>query len=278
MILSIAFFAVNVVAQEKSNSDKVEYALYFGVGSAPLHYKFNNIDNATVKGNAGVNVGLNVAYKFNKNWALFSGVGFENYHSEISVNAISGNYDIKTNDPFNFRYTVANYDETQKVNYFFIPLMGRYTIAKNAVRPFDIFIAAGFKFAFPINGKYEANSGSITTSGYYYYENQEYGNIPDAGFAPNQQGMDNSGDIDFKMAAMIGAEAGLTFNINKNLKMGIGLYVDYGLNNIQKDADAEFVEYQTANPSQFKYNSLGTTDFIESVKPMSVGVKLAVAF
>lgn len=280
IILSIAFFGINAVAQETQRSNKLEYSVYFGVGSSQLQYKFNDLGNAaTVNGKAGVDVGANIAYNFNENWALVSGLGFQNYKSEIDVNNISGNYDVAvTNDPFNFRYTISNYKETQKANYLYIPVKAQYTIVKNAARPFDIFFAAGFKFAFPVGGKYDANSGNITTSGYYYYENQEYTNNPAAGFAPNQPGINSSGDIDFKMSTMLSAEAGLKFNLSSILKMHVGLYIDYGLNSIQKDADSELIQYQIANPPQFEYNSLGNTDFIESIKPLSFGVKLAVAF
>jgi hypothetical protein len=73
-------------------------------------------------------------------------------------------------------------------------------------------------------------------------------------------------------------EAGLHFSLGETTGLYTGLFLDYGLNNIQKSNDKHIIEYQVSNASQFKYNSVLNSGMVDKVNLMSVGIKVKIGF
>jgi hypothetical protein len=151
--------------------------------------------------------------------------------------------------------------------------MALYSIPVVALKPKAIVFAAGLKFGIPLNVTATLSPGTISTSGYYAYEDREYiDNLPQHGFVTGLLAPTTKNDVKLGFTVMASIEAGMHFTLNEKTGLYTGLFLDYGLNDARKTKSSHVVEYQ----SQLKYNSLLNTAMVDKMKLFSIGVKVGV--
>lgn len=277
----------NLYAQEDI---KQEITVQGGLGLSGLKY---SLDNGDTKQKFGGSVGVGYNYFFTKNVGLLTGVELSFLSSEGSFASLSDAYAAIDGDvePFNFSYTVRNYEERQRAMYLNIPVMGQYQMP--VIGSHQVYVALGVKIGIPLSAKYKTNGASLATSGFYpQYDANDPINIDQAVSAGFGNFTSNPVDesIDLKVAFMLAAELGMKWYLNESVSLYTGAYLDYGLNDVSKKHDKEFMIYDALNPTRYVNNSLlearytpngigtHTVDMVDKIVPLSIGVKLRLAF
>lgn len=280
-LLSAFFFSSTLFAQQYMY-EKHEFMVYGAGGMSSLSFKSDQMDvNKGIGGQFGVGYNL----FFTGNFGIGIGAEISLYNSKSVMDLLTDKYMTvdKTNEEFEFRSKVYNYQEKQHATYIHIPLMLNFQ-STGATR---VYFGAGIKIGLPVGGQYKTDGATIANSGYYAYENVEYTTQEFMGFG-SFTGKDTKGDLEFKTAYLAAAELGVKLRLYDGLSLYTGLYFEYGLNNILKgDATDKFIEYNAVNPSDFRTNSVLTsqfnlngtqTAFVEKVNLLSIGVKIKLAF
>jgi hypothetical protein len=244
-----------------------EFSIYGAGGMSNLGYKF---DGGKGSGGTGFGAGVGYTYNISDNFGITTGAGFASYSGKATSETLSGQY-VPDNADGNFSYSIAGYEEKQSATMVVIPLMLQY----NTDGSTSFVAAGGLKFGLPVSAKTTITSGVLTTSGHYSYEDQTYSNLPQHSFVTGQSIADIKSDTKFGLATMLSLEAGLRFSLSEKTGLYAGLFLDYGLNSIQKSGDKHVVEYQASNP-QFKYNSVLNTGMVDKVNLFSIGLKVAI--
>ena len=260
-----------------------ELSIYAGGGLSTLNYKTTIGDQ---KDGFGGQFGVGYQYFFTGNIGLNTGLELSLHNAKTTFGNVSDRYMAKDIDGqnFEFRSTVSNYEEKQNAMFLNIPIMLQYQFEGEN----KFYIAAGGKIGIPVNGKYKTSGATIKNSGYYPQEDLEHTTQEFLGFG-TFTGRDMDDDVDFKVAFILSAELGMKWKIGDNLSLYTGAYLDYGLNDIQKDSRTKnFVAYNTANPKEFTTNSIlaskfsmdGNTimTFTDKVSPLAAGIKIRLAF
>ncbi len=261
---------------------KHEISLY-GAGSlSALNYKTTIGEQ---KPGLGGKAGLGYHIFFNKHWGLGTGVELAFYNAKYKFNSLATSY--MANDgveTFEFRSTASNYSETQNAMMLQIPLMLQFQTGKTH----QFYAAAGGKVAFPLNATYKSSGATIRNSGYYPYEDYEYTTQEFRGFG-TFSGRAANGDMDFKTAFFVSAEAGMKWKLTEQLHLYTGVYLDYGLNNICEETNAAqpFITYNSESPRDFAANSILTSEysqngvsqhFTDKLTPIAAGLTLRLSF
>ncbi|MCL2098703.1 MAG: outer membrane beta-barrel protein [Bacteroidales bacterium] len=241
-----------------------ELLLYGQGGLFSLNY---DLKDGTHKQDIGGGIGLGYVYNFTSHWSLGTGVEANIYRSNCTLPAMKGSYTFNEGyEMFNFRYEALDYKEQQQLYALNIPLMLTYglPIGQNL----SFYFSGGLKFGIPLWAKY-SSSGTFTTKGYYYYENQEYEDIPE--FELRHQSVQVDDSFSLGLSYQLSMELGLKVRV-----IYIGLYCDYGLNNIQKTITP--VMQYTMNPVTVKYNSILNSDQVSKISSIAAGIRLKFSF
>ena len=259
-----------------------EVSVYAGGGQSTLKYKtaVGKQENGT-----GGQFGIDYTYFFSEKLGFSSGLEIALYNAKMTVDDFSDKYMVKDidEDEFEFRTTINNYEEKQNTTYLNIPLMLRFqTGNKN-----KLYVAAGAKIGIPLGGNYKINNSTIKNSGYYAEEDYEYTTQEFMGFGTFTD-RKISDEIKFKMAFIVSAELGMKWTLKEGLYLYTGAFIDYGLNDIlNEDKNKRLVEYNAASPRDFILNGALVSQysnenkaerFIDKITPMSVGIKIRLAF
>jgi len=289
--LSMVLFLILWGTVEMSAQSKHELSVYGGGGLSTLNYK---VTIGEQKSGLGGQIGLGYHFFFSPKWGIGTGVELASYNAKFNADALYSRYmttDID-GDAFEFHSTANGYKETQRAMMLQIPLMLQFqTDGKQ-----QFYAAAGGKVGIPLNGKY-STTASFSNAGYYPYENSLYDTQEFVGFGnfPNKKA---EGDLNFKTAFFVSAEAGVKWRLSDGLSLYTGAYMDYGLNTQSIASQPSLVEYNKANPPEFIVNSILTTDFpfspsasshlatalyqrlcyTDKIRPMAAGIKLRLAF
>lgn len=260
-----------------------EFSVYAGGGLSSLNYKTTIGDQ---KDGFGGSFGLGYHYFFTDNIALGTGLELSLYNAKATFNSLSDKYITKDIDgnSFEFRSTVTNYEEKQNSMFVNIPVMLQYQFEGEN----KFYIAAGGKIGIPVSGKYKTEGATIKNSGHYTEDDLDHMDQEFLGFG-TFTGRDMDEDVDFKVAFMLSLELGMKWKIGETMSLYTGAYLDYGLNDIQKDSRTDnFVAYNTASPKDFKTSSILTSKysldgatvmtFTDKVSPIAAGIKIRLAF
>ena len=223
--------------------------------------------------------GLGYTYYFDRHFGILLGAELAFYGSDFKLNNLSGSYlTVDADDEaINYNTTVKGYEERQRMMNVNIPLMLQYQTAGKH----KFYAGLGFKLGIPVSGKYKiADGATLTASGYYHETMQELFDQRDLGYG-TFDGSSQKGDIDFKLAYMGAAEAGMKWSLSPVLSLYTGLYFEYGFNDIAKKHNDPFVAYNNIDPENPQFNSALTSQYGESNKsvtdrvfPMAFGLKL----
>lgn len=241
---------------------------------------FSNINyelkSGEIKHGYGVDVGVRYAYYFNPNISIGVGVEYQNFNSSLKIDLAKDSYTTTDNEgeQFEFRYNARGLNESHSVQYITIPL----TIQFEGTGYPGFYASVGAKMGFAMKGKYESTIDNLSTSGYYSQYDAELFDPQFAGFGNFGKISQGEQDLDFNMSYIATVEGGIKRYINTTSALYIGLYLDYGLNNIlEKDGDTPIVEYKEKIPVNFSYNSVLESTYTKDVKLMAYGIKVRYA-
>lgn len=280
LIIMTAMFFVTcsvMIGQKKS-----EISVYAGGGLSTLKYDLSTGDS---KNKMGGTFGLGYTYFVTNNIGIVSGLELSMFNAKSTMGNISEQYMTKDDEgeEFRFSYTMKGYEEKQNLAYISIPIMVQYQMSPEK----GFYGAAGFKIGLPVKKEYKSSASSITSSGYYPNSQVTYDDLEYRGFGTFNN-IKHTNDLKVKTAYFLSVEAGYKIPIADNLRLYVGAYFDYGLNDIKKESNSNyFLPYDNENPTDFKSNSMltgkyqkdsGSKSFTDKVNLMAAGLKIKLAY
>jgi hypothetical protein len=268
----------NTLKSQIRNTSVHEFSLSLAGSVTGFRYKF---DAGSLSLGLGGGIEAGYIYNFNERFGLNVGLGLSIYSNKMNLNDdFSEQYSTidENGDEFDFTYSLAGYNEKQLATMLYIPLMARYIVPIGSGQ-LKYVVAGGVKIQFPVTTSVHAiiNTGAINSSGYYSYEGRTYTNLPHHGFVTDMSVSKFHKNIDLNVVPVLSLESGIRFLSGDN-NIDLRVYLDYSLTNIRKSGDGHIVEYQSSNPSQFKYHSVVNTGLVDKVSIFGTGVKIGVGF
>lgn len=272
-IKSLALAALLIICLNGyGQNKKQELSISLGGPFSYLDY----MPAAQVVAGNGFSAGLRYSYYLNETISIGVGVEYQTYRSDFKSAFLSGQYTTTDaeNDSFQFRYKATNLREEQNLGYINVPIGIQYETPGTS----QLYLAGGFKIGFAANGKYETKIQNLTTSGYYPQYNVELFDPAFAGFASTDNIKTGKQDLDTDVSYSATFETGLKQKIGSKSSLYIGLYLDYGLNNIyDKKENKNLIQYNPELPVQLGYNSILDSSYMTDLILVSYGIKLRYA-
>lgn len=261
IIISLALLICGVVqAQEKGNY----FYLNAGGGKHNIAYKPSN---GTVKTNLGATANLGWNYFFNSHFGFGTGIGFQTFKSVATLNYMTANPAVDTdNDDYVYRIYYADWQETQNLFSLDIPIGFSYQTKFNEKS--GMMFSVGAKISVPLSSKFKSSGGEINTKGFYSQYNVELYDMPQHDFytltsIPATKFAANT-------SYSVYADLGYLHNLSENLDLYLGIYGNYGLNNLINPSDN--LVYQQGGT----YNGVLSSNLIEKANLLSVGIKIGI--
>jgi hypothetical protein len=261
-----------------SETFRHEITIYGAEGVSSLNYSLdkeggNSGENSIISGMLGVGYTWNI----NEYIAVVTGLEISKYGALTIYENISDERIYGTDrNRFNFKYSISKYEEKQVLMLLSIPVLAQYYIPLSGSVKF--YMTGGFKLGLPVRSRATISPNTFATSGYYYFENQTYTDLPQHGFVSGQQLNSTVTDIDMNISLAASVETGARFFLYSNILLYIGAYFDGGLNNLRTITDQLLINYQTLNPSVFRYESILHTNHVNKVKIFGIGLKMKISF
>ena len=268
-----------------SECSRHEFSVYTGGGLSSLNY---DVTFGEQRQRLGGHFGLGYQLFLSSNWAIGTGLELGLYRSSFEMDNL--NFSFLTTDfegvDFEFRSIVNTFEERQRAILLQVPLMLSFQTGDfQSKRRF--FMSAGGKIGLPIQGRYN-NTLPLDNVGYFAFENALYDTQTFMGFGhfPSRKHEQN---LDLRAAFLLSAEAGLKWRLNDRKSLYVGLYVDYGLNNIVKTQNGasppSFIEFDASAQTPLVANSIMysqytptgsdvTQNFTDHVKPIAIGIRV----
>jgi len=242
--LLILFLAeLSAFSQDTLSSDTSRNKFYAGIsfgltqnslitGSTPT------LEGLTSTSSNSFNILLETGYFFSKHFGISTGIGYETYRNELSLNSYTDSFpsvDLD-NESYERRVSGSEILEDQDISMLNIPLslIFRIPFLKRA----GFFVSAGINLSLPIEKKY-SSSGTYTFTGYYSSYNVLFHDLPEYGFSANTASYTDGG-LDLE-AYIIDATAGagIQYSISRNLQFAIGVNYKRSITNISEPEAAE---------------------------------------
>lgn len=270
--ISVIVLLLGTCLNSYGQDKKQEFSIAVG---GPFSFLKYNTPGEITNGN-GFNAGLRYSYYLNDNVSIGLGVEYQTYRSDAKFQSLSGQYNTvdAEDESFQFRYRATNLREKQNLGYVNIPIGIQFETPGDT----KLYIAAGAKVGFAVNGNFETKMENLTTSGYYPQYNVELFSPAFAGFASTNNLKTSKQDLKTDVSYSATFETGLKQKIGDNSSIYIGLYLDYGLNNIyDKKESKNIVQYNAELPVQLSYNSVLNSSYAQDIRLVSYGLKLRFA-
>ncbi|MBF4516844.1 outer membrane beta-barrel protein [Flavobacterium sp. ANB] len=267
---ALLILCLNSYGQDKKQEISISVGGPFSFVNATL------AGGSTVPGN-GISAGLRYSYYLNEGLSIGFGVEYQTYNTDIKFKYLAGQYNTvdAEDESFQFRYRATNLREEQKLAYVNVPIGIQFETPGST----KLYVAAGAKIGFATSGSYETRIQNLTTSGYYPQYNVELFSPAFAGFASTDNIKTSKQDIDTDVSYSATFETGLKQNLGDRSSFYIGLYLDYGLNDIyDKSENKNLVQYNAQLPVQLGYNSVFDSSYARDMRLVSYGIKLRFAF
>ncbi|WP_166922286.1 outer membrane beta-barrel protein [Flavobacterium poyangense] len=268
MITALFGSALNSFGQDK----KHEFSIAVGGPSSFLSYQGVS---QLVEGN-GFNAGLRYSYYLSENLSIGIGAEYQSYNTDAKFGSLYGQYAATDSEKesFQFRFRANNLREEQKLGYINIPLHIQFETPGTT----KLYLAAGAKVGFAINGSYQTTIQNLTTSGYYPQYNVELFDPAFAGFGTTTNIKTGKQDLNAEVSYSATFETGVKQQIGEKSAIYLGAYLDYGLNNVyDRDLSKHPVQYTPGTPAKLEYNSILDSRFAHDVRLVSYGLKLRFA-
>jgi hypothetical protein len=277
------FATVNITeAQNETDTANItmkehrhEVSVYGAGGMSNLTYSLDK--NGSKTDEFGGIFGIGYTWNINESFAIVTGVEMTNYNAKTTYDAISIPKIYGTGlDRFEYTYSMNKYIEEQDAVLLSAPVMLQYSIPLSASVKY--YISGGVKVGLPVRTNAAIFPGTVNTSGYFYFENQIYTDLPHHGFVSGIHPNSTNSDIDLMVSLAASLESGVRFSLTKNILLYTGAYLDYGMNNIQSKRNKHLINYQEFNPSVLEYSSVLNTSLANKVKIFGAGLKLKISF
>jgi hypothetical protein len=255
---------------------KHEFSFYGTGGMYNLIYKVQGTSSSS---DLGGGAGVGYTYNLDEKIGITTGLEFALYGGEVERGSLEGYYTaaFSNSENFRFNYAISGYAEQQRTTMITVPVLLQYKTPLSKSSWFVV--AGGAKIGLPVSCKTSAQYGTLTTSGEFDYEHVIYDeDMADYGFVTGLKGVENSKRVTLKLAGILTLESGLRFSLSQSAFLYTGLFLDYGMNSIQKTRAKNVTEYQASNPSKFKHNSALESTNVEKLNFISLGLKIRLSF
>lgn len=269
ILILIITFSLN--AQETLH----QFSINAGGIFAKANYELSKGDSKT---DNGFQAGISYRYYLNENWSFGTGVEYQYFDSHIFTKNFSDKYNVKDIEGanFEFRYNAEDYKESHNAQYLSVPVNVQFETSGETAWYANL----GGKVGFNLSAEYETNIKELSTSGYYPQWNVELFDPRFMGFGQWNEVSSGKKDLELKTLFMLTAETGVKQKLSEKSSVYIGLYLNYGLNDLKPEMTTQNpVTYNRNNPTDFIFNSLVTTSdsngnaYSEKLNLMSFGVK-----
>ena len=147
IILILCIISINILFAQRRSVSKHNVSFYGGFGLSTLQYQ---VEGGNQKFGIGGNAGISYTHMLSSQWGINTGVEASFLNTQCNMNTlISERLENGSEGEFIFKATHTDYNETQKVSYFSIPV----TILYKTQTPTAFYGIAGAKLGFPINCK-----------------------------------------------------------------------------------------------------------------------------
>lgn len=288
-ILAVSLLCISsLMAQEEQKQfQKHEFSVGLMGGVHTLDYDLS-LGKQSKPFSGGIGVGY--IYFLKKNMGLATGLDLAFYNSKVKLDELKGTqeaFDQYEPGNFDFHYTLRNYEEKQHALFINIPIMLHYQFTDGENVKF--YAAGGGKIGLPISGKYKSEGADLNAWGYYSktdvtLTSQTFRGFGD--FVTRKQ--DNA--LKYKMAFSLALEVGAKWSLPSDLSLYTGVYVDYGLNDIQKkdkQKGQQLVMYNEMNPESHIFNGIANSSYsqdgqmrtmVDKINLLAYGLKVRLAF
>lgn len=278
--LALMLALVNVSGQVLAQSNN-EVSFYLQGSFSELGYEALGEESELEN---GFGIGAKYAYYLSENWSLGTGAEFQYMEGSIFVPNIQGAFMTEDSeaDAFEFRYRAANFSENQDVYFFNIPLQVQY----ESLGMTRFYAAAGVKAGLVLASEYQNSATALETSGYYPQYDVELTDPEFAGFGEFGTVNNAESELGLKTNFVAHLESGVKLMLENSQSLYMGLFLDYGLNDIKPDASGErLIDYNNQDPTAFAFGSLlssrremNSEPYIDEVRTLTFGLKIQYAF
>ena len=274
LTLFAAMAVTFVVTAQKSDYDN-----YMGLTLHPaagLNTMVCNPSDGTHTLGIGIDAGLHYAHFFGDHFGFGFGAHFNRVTSSTKYNFTEVTSGLTHIDNPNVKYDLItdfdNWKERQAINLLSIPVEFFWRKIKNDKWTF--LAGLGASFDLPLSGKYRADDGSYTTSGYFPALGYTVNNMPSHGFGTYDADVES--DIEgLKMGVGIIADLGYRLSLKNNWGLYFGIYGGYSLNSMAEETDQPLVDI-SSDASQHIYNGTFASNQIDGLHLLRVGVKVGI--
>ena len=278
--LAIVLALISVQGQALAQS-KNEVSFYLQGSFSKLKFEALGQDSELEN---GFGLGAKYAYYITENWSLGTGAELQYMEGSIFLPTVQGSFltqDAEA-DEFEFRYRATNFSEIQEVYFLNIPLQLQYE-SSGTLR---FYAAAGVKAGLVLTSEYQSSATSHETSGYYSQYDVELNSPEFAGFGEFGAINNTESELNLKTNFLAHLESGVKLMLENSQSLYMGLFLDYGLNDIKPDASRErLIDYNAQNPTDFVFGSLlssrrdiNALQDLDEVRTLAFGLKIQYAF
>ncbi|MBZ9632552.1 outer membrane beta-barrel protein [Salegentibacter sp. LM13S] len=278
LAIVLALISVSTQALAQSNNEVSFY----------LQGSFSELGYETLGNNSelenGFGVGAKYAYYLSDNWSLGTGAEFQYMEGSLFSPNVQGTYMTQDSEgeEFEFRYSADNFSENQEVYFFNIPLQIQY----ESLGMTRFYAAAGVKTGLVLTSEYQSSITSLETSGYYPQYDVELTDPEFAGFGEFGAINNAESELNLKTNFVAHLESGVKLMLENSQSLYMGLFLDYGLNDIKPDASGDrLIDYNNQNPTAFAFGSLlssrndmNSKQYVDEVRTLAFGLKIQYAF
>ncbi|MCQ2347675.1 MAG: OmpA family protein [Paludibacteraceae bacterium] len=259
-----------------------------GFGMSGLWTDGENIKNSI--GFPGFDVSFRYTYYF-FNWMGFTtGVEFSTYRAMAKLDGMVNLRQEKTDLGIDYLHRLnfnggSEWSEVQDVRMIELPIALSFRVKPHHV---GFLGTVGLKLAFPVVGQYNYkgtldNLASFPQYGYEESKDLHFGT----------QTIEQNENIDFKKNSLnpvncnLFGEVGIIFQVHPRVDLGVSLYGNYGLNDLNSTPHRDRADYifgSAQNGAPFdkgayqSHNGLFSSADVDRVKPWSFGLKIAAYF
>ncbi|MDR0835768.1 MAG: OmpA family protein [Tannerella sp.] len=285
-IIILSIFSFQLLIVNFLNAQNNEISIY---GASTTSLYTNKLKSVNQQADFGGLLGINHLLMFNNNIGIGYGVEVANNNVKLHASNLHLSYldkESKQMDYINPENRIYHTDiykilEINRFIYMNIPIFFYFQEQIKQSKT-SFYSNIGIKIGVPVMSFYSTPVLSGRTWGYYYegsqqpmYDQNDLGFFPDIHF---KQGYKKS---DIKMGLMLSVEAGLKFQLKNPLNsLSLGLYCDYGVNNIAKSPENELVVFEdnALNVGSIIHSNHSfdgnSSPFYDKLALLSFGVKL----
>lgn len=273
--MNIKNTAAAIVLTTVSMTARAQHEISVNVGGGLSTLSYNSgAPNYKTSSQFGATAGVGYTYFFNDCWGIGTGAEAALFNGVQSLSAFAESYAAHDGSRnFEYRYELTDFSETQRSILLNIPLMMRFRTGK-------FYAALGCKIGIPVGATFDNRAASLRATGYYADKNLTLDEPEYMGFGTFYN-LKSEGDWKMKTAVFASAEAGLRFDAGERNALYLGVYLDYGTNDVKPDASTALIAYagnRDYRPNTLTASTTAGKASVEKVFPFAVGLKVSFAF